>query len=55
MKNLGDEKTTSEKGSISALDGKVSKVKLTEKINISKIEQTFNEEKESKMKTKKKK
>ncbi len=55
MKNLSNEKTTSDKGSISALDCEVFKVELTKKINISKNEQTCNEEKEAKKKTKKKK
>ncbi len=45
MKCQSDEKSTSEKGSITALDGKVSKVELTDKIEINENEQTFNEEK----------
>ncbi len=57
IKNLSVEKSTSKKGSNSALDEKVSKVELTEMIDVSNNEQTFIEEKEAKKrkKTRKKK
>ncbi len=54
LKNRSDEKSTSKKGSNSALDGKVSKFKLTEKIDISKNEQHSMKKKKHKKKTKKK-